>query len=338
MGGMATSRPFVFGSHSGTLETTAAADPYLVRAPAVGEVAMGCRAMLRVAAVAGMGFLAATKCVAEGREPMRWSAGELYSALTSERGVKAEAGIAYGPHARHKLDIYRADPALETSPVVIFYYGGGWTDGDRATYKFVGTALAKRGITTIIPDYRVFPEVTFPAFIDDAATAYGWVAANFGKRPIVVAGHSAGGHTAAMLAFDRSYLERHAPAAARPVAVVGMAGPYAFDPTTWPSTKAIFAPALGQADRARPVSFVRPGSAPALLLHGSADTTVKLFNTRDLAAALGKAGTPVKVIEYPDIGHVGLVVAISKPFRWRAPVLDDVVAFVERQARPRTPQ
>jgi acetyl esterase/lipase len=295
---------------------------------------MGWGAILQVAGVAGIGLLAATKSVAEGREPMRWSAGQLYSALTSERGIATEPGIAYGPHARHKLDIYRADPALEKSPVVVFYYGGGWTDGDRATYKFVGTALAKRGITTIIPDYRVHPEVTFPAFIDDAAKAYGWVAANFGKRPIIVAGHSAGGHTAAMLAFDRSYLKRHAPAAPRPVAVIGMAGPYAFDPTIWPTTKAIFAPALGQPDRARPVSFVRFGAPQALLIHGSADTTVKLFNTRDLAAALGKAGTPVKVIEYPNIGHVGLVVAISKPFRWRAPVLDDVVAFVERAPVP----
>jgi acetyl esterase/lipase len=261
---------------------------------------------------------------------MRWSAGELYSALTSERGIEAETSITYGPHVRHKLDIYRADTSIEKAPVVIFYYGGGWTDGDRATYKFVGTALAKRGITTIIPDYRVYPEVQFPAFVEDAAQAYAWVAANIGKRPIIVAGHSAGGHIAALLAFDLSYLDRYAPGATGPAALIGMAGPYSFDATTWPTTKAIFAPATAQPDRARPVSFVRPNALRTLLLHGSDDTTVKMFNTRDLAAALGKLQAPVKVIVYKNIGHVGLIVAISKPFRWRAPILDDVVDFVGR--------
>jgi acetyl esterase/lipase len=275
---------------------------------------------------------------AEGREPMAWSAGQIYSALTSELGVDTETGIAYGPHARHKLDIYRADSTNENAPIVVFFYGGGWKDGDRATYQFVGTALAKRGITTIIPDYRLYPEVKFPAFVDDGAKAYAWVVANVanaGKRPIIVAGHSAGGHTAALLALDHSYLERHAPTAPRPAALIGMAGPYSFDATTWPTTKAIFAPTVGQPDRARPVAFARTGAPPTLLMHGDSDETVKLFNTKDLAAALGKARTPVKVVEYPGIGHSGLVIAISKPFRWRAPVLDEIVSFVGKHgAKP----
>jgi acetyl esterase/lipase len=269
---------------------------------------------------------------ANGREPMAWSAGQFYSALTSEHGIEAETGVAYGTHPRQKLDIYRADPATEKAPIIVFYYGGGWSDGDRATYKFVGTALAKRGITTIIPDYRLFPEVKFPTFVDDAAKAYAWVSANLsnaGKRPIIVAGHSAGGHTAALLALDPTYLGRHAPGAVRPAGLIGMAGPYSFDATTWPTTRQIFAPAVGQPDRARPVSFVKSGAPPTLLMHGSADVTVKLFNTKDLAGALGKVQTPVQVIEYPGVGHVGLVIAMSKPFRWRAPVLDDVVNFVD---------
>jgi acetyl esterase/lipase len=271
----------------------------------------------------------------EAREPMAWTSGQLFSALTSERGIATENGVAYGPHARQKLDIYRADTATELAPVVIFYYGGGWTSGDRATYQFVGAALAARGITTVIPDYRLYPDVTFPVFVDDAARAYAWVAANMAnmsKRPIIVAGHSAGGHTVALLAFDRAYLERHASAAPSPVALIGMAGPYAFDPTTWPSTRTIFAAAAGRPDGARPVTFVRSGAPPALLLHGSTDATVKLFNTRELAAALARVQTPVSVIEYPGIGHTGLVLAISTPLRWRASVLDDIVTFVTQQA------
>jgi acetyl esterase/lipase len=275
---------------------------------------------------------------ANGREPMAWSAGQFYSALASELGIAAETGVAFGSHTRQKLDIYRADPANEQAPIVIFYYGGSWKEGDRATYKFVGTALAKRGITTIIPDYRLFPEVMFPGFVDDAAKAYAWVASNTarfgrcdGQRPIIVVGHSAGAHTAALLSLDASYLERHAPGVRRPAALIGMAGPYAFDPTTWPSTKDVFASVRTNPDRARPVTFAARGVAPpALLLHGGDDETVKLYNTRDLGSALKTAGQKVRIVEYPGIGHVGLILTVSKPLRWRAPTLDDMVAFIEQ--------
>ena len=280
----------------------------------------------------------------EGREPVAWSAGQFYSALTSESGVDAEFGIAYGSNPRQKLDIYRADPAAEKAPIVIFYYGGSWREGDRATYKFVGTALAKRGYTTIIPDYRLFPEVQFPGFVDDGAKAYGWVGNNAarisrnscGERPIIVIGHSAGAHTAAMLSLDRSYLDRHAKGARPPAAMIGLAGPYAFDPTTWPSTKEVFASARGNADWARPVAFVpRAAAPPTLLLHGGDDDTVKLYNTRDLAAAIKANGQQVRVVEYPGIGHVGLILSVSAPLRWRAPTLDDMVAFIDQQgAKP----
>jgi acetyl esterase/lipase len=271
---------------------------------------------------------------------MAWSAGTVFNALASEPGIAATTGIAYGPLPRHKLDIYRSPPRLEIAPVLIFYYGGGWTSGDRATYKFVGTALAAAGITSVIPDYRLYPEVKFPAFVDDAAMAYAWVAANLdpsGKRPVIVAGHSAGAHIAALLAYDASYLHRHAPGARMPAAMIGLAGPYAFDPTTWPTTRAIFATAAGSADQARPFTAVRAPAPPTLLLQASADVTVQHFNAAELMKALKQAGTPVTLIDYPGVGHTGLVLAISRPFRWRAPVLDDIASFVRAtfQADPR---
>jgi acetyl esterase/lipase len=278
---------------------------------------------------------------AGGSDLMAWSAGQVYSALTSESGVDVETGIAYGSNARHRLDIYRASSADAKAPVVIFYYGGSWRAGDRATYGFVGTALAKRGITTVIPDYRLFPEVQFPGFVDDAAQAYAWVstntarlgAARAGARPVVVAGHSAGAHTAALLTLDASYLNRHAPGMSPPCAFIGLAGPYAFDPTTSGTTKDVFASARRNPDSARPVAYVASAKAPpTLLLHGSDDTTVKVSNTRDLGAGINAAGQKARVIEYTGIGHIGLILSVSKPLRWRAPVLDDIVAFVAQQS------
>lgn len=266
----------------------------------------------------------------------------LLSSLISESGAAVERGIAYGPHARHKLDIYRPESGEDSGPIAFFLYGGGWRGGDRATYGFVGSALAARGITTVIPDYRVYPEVKFPAFVEDAARAYAWtserLAENGGEqRPIVVIGHSAGAHIGALLVLDRDYLNGRQPAVAEPAGFVGLAGPYAFDPTTWHSTKEIFAGAQS-ADDARPVAFARPDAPPALVMHGLDDSVVRLWNMQTLAKQLEGAGADVRQIELPDIGHIGVVLAVAWPFRWRAPVLSETLDFIDRVSDRATSQ
>ena len=267
-----------------------------------------------------------------------------YSMVVSEAGIEVEREISYGPDRRHVLDVYRpsgsAGQNRDQGPIVIFLYGGGWKNGHRSAYGFAGAAFAARGFTTVIPDYRLFPEVTFPKFVEDAALAYGFVArhfaragaqANGSRRPIVLVGHSAGAHIAALLALDRRYLERATPDGIEPLAWIGLAGPYAFDPTALPSTRPIFA-GVASADVTRPVTFARPNAPATLLMHGIPDSVVKLSNMRTLADVLTKAGSVVETIEAPDVGHMGLVLAISKPFRWRAPVLDKAVDFIARHA------
>lgn len=262
----------------------------------------------------------------------------LLDAFVREPGVAFRGGVAYGPGPRHRLDVY-ASCAAPRGPIVLFFYGGAWTSGDRSTYEFVGTALASRGVTTVIADYRLYPEARFPAFVDDAARAYAWVDRHLGsrgRRPIFLAGHSAGAHIAALLAYDRRYLARGAPEAHRPAGLVGLSGPYAFDPTTWRSTRSIFASAAAHPDAARPIAFASSGAPPTLLLHGRFDGTVAVDNARDLATKLTAAGAEARLVEYPLVGHAGLVLALARPLRWRASVLDDIVAFVETHAGRRT--
>lgn len=254
----------------------------------------------------------------------------LYSRLASVGAGTVERDVAYGEGPRHRLDIYNPSGGEAKGPIVLFLYGGSWGSGDKAMYGFVGAALASRGLTTVIPDYRLYPEVRFPEFIDDAARAYAYVARSVphaAERGIVVMGHSAGAHIAGLLAFDRSYLDRLATGAPRPLALVGLAGPYAFDPTTWPATKDIFATAPS-GDAARPVAFAGPHAPPSLLMHGLADNTVKLYNMHELGAALAKAGVRVEQVELKGIGHFGIVLALGRGSRWRAPVLERVVEFI----------
>ena len=259
----------------------------------------------------------------------------LYSRVFADRGVVVETGVRYGPERRHLLDVYRPAGDGGAGPLAVFIYGGGWTSGERAPYAFVGTGLASRGITTVIPDYRLFPEVRFPRFVEDAARAYSWTAATLagsagGRRPIFLMGHSAGGYIAALLAFDGRYLGGAGAAAHLPAGLVGLAGPYAFDLSTFAPTAEIFA---GADPRDVPTTnFVRAGAPRSLLMHGLADDTVKIENGRVLARLLADVGTPVRKLEPPGIGHTGILLAISKPFRWRAPVLPEIAAFVHGAA------
>ncbi len=269
--------------------------------------------------------------------------GALFNRVAADGGVRVMPAISYGTGSRRVLDVYKPlrsskrNPAgyaaAEKAPIVLFLYGGSWQQGDRGQYRFVGTSLAKRGLTVVIPDYRLYPSVRFPKFMDDAADAYRWVWVNLAiqktgpPRPIIVMGHSAGANMAALLTLDTSYLAKRNPGMAKPAALIGLAGPYAFDPTTTASVKDVFH-GLKNSDEARPIAFVKEGAPPTLLLHGTGDETVKLTNMRDFAKALETAGDQVEQHELDGIGHMGLLTAIAKPLRWRAPVLDIVTSFL----------
>ncbi len=268
----------------------------------------------------------------------------LFSDMTSERNIDTRKSVAYGTQNRQMLDIYEpsqasSDGRSSERPIIIFYYGGAWTSGDRSYYGFVGSAFAKRGFTTVIPDYRLYPEVAFPEFVADAALAYAWVANHLagtasGQRPIFIVGHSAGAHTAALLAFDEHYLKAVLPPQLpRPAGLIGLSGPYVFDPTTWASTQDIFKSAAGHPDVAKPIAQVTVHAPPTLLVHGESDETVTVDATRQLYHVLRMRGIDATKIEYPNVGHVGLILTLSRPFRWRADVLDQSVAFVTRHAK-----
>jgi acetyl esterase/lipase len=256
--------------------------------------------------------------------------GVLFNRLVSEKNVAVQRGLAFGPLARQKLDLYQATPGADRKAIVIFYYGGGWRRGERATYRFVGAALAAQGFTAVIPDYRLYPEFGFPDFMQDAALAYQWVQQNLNadgqNRPVVLMGHSAGAHMAALLAVDPAYLA----GAPRPAAVVGLAGPYSFDPTSWPRTRDIFRSAMDNPDKARPVAFVSAEAPPMFFARGAQDDVVAAFNADDMTEALREKGVRVENRLYPGVGHPGLALALSRPFRKRAPVLADCLAFLDR--------
>lgn len=246
---------------------------------------------------------------------------------------RGAAGIAYGPNPRQKLDIYTPAVPAPGLPTAVFFYGGSWDSGRRGDYRWVGQALASRGFVAIVADYRLYPEVRFPDFLDDCALAVRWAAdhaAQFGGDPshIVLVGHSAGAYNAMMLALDPGYLTRAGvdPKVIRGVA--GLAGPYAFLPLDGPVTKRTFGEAA-DLTLTQPIHFVSPDSPPVFLATGEADTTVYPRNSRKLEKALRDAGATVQAEYYPGIDHAGIVLALSRPLRGRAPVLDQLTTFLK---------
>ncbi|MDM0023549.1 alpha/beta hydrolase [Variovorax saccharolyticus] len=250
-----------------------------------------------------------------------------------------QTGIAYGDAPRQALDVYRprtsaAAEAARLPPLVVFFYGGNWSSGERADYKFVGEALASRGAIVVIPDYRLSPEVSFPTFVRDGAQALRWGLVNadrLGADPsrLYVMGHSAGAYIAAMLALDERWL-REAGADPRQLAGwIGLAGPYDFLPIGDPMTKLAFnwpdTPASSQ-----PLSHVSSASPPALLMAASKDKLVDpQRNTLRMAERLRAAGVEVHVREFDDLSHVTLIGAIARPLEWiGGPVLPPVLDFI----------
>jgi acetyl esterase/lipase len=294
------------------------------------------RLMVSIALFVLVGGALAVWAVRDRGDGSRPAAAMLNFLLTGSR-IQVEKGIAYGRLARQRLDIYR--PRAEPhGPVVLFLHGGGWTSGSRGDHGFVGATLAARGLTVVIPDYRLYPEARFPDFVEDAALAYRWAAPHCQQhgisRPLFIMGHSAGAHIGALLTYDPDYRARFAPGAVPPQGFVGLAGPYAFDPTTWPASREIFTTAAENADRARPVAFAGRGvGTPSLLLYGRGDKTVGRFNQLDFVAALRDADVGVHLREYPSVGHVAIILALLPVLRSRAPVLDDILAFLEDETR-----
>ncbi|MCH8531532.1 MAG: alpha/beta hydrolase [Saccharospirillum sp.] len=251
-------------------------------------------------------------------------------AVTPSRGYSLEAGLAYGDHPRQKLDYYQAKEPKADSPLIVFFYGGSWQEGYKEGYRFVAQGLAEQGYSVVVPDYRLHPEVQFPTFLEDAALAVAWVEQQFQpEHGLVLMGHSAGAHMAAMLALDEQFLNAHSIDRDRIRAWVGLSGPYDFLPLRDPALVDVFGAADGIPET-QPINFVDAAAPPALLVHGTSDRLVGSFNSSNLAEAMAADGLEVDLRFYSGIRHVATVANFSVRLRGRSEVFDDVVDYLDR--------
>jgi len=266
----------------------------------------------------------------------------LVNAVSPGGDVVATRDLRYAPGERHQLDIYRPAHGAGKAPVIVFFYGGNWVSGDRAGYAFVGRALAARGYVVVVPDYRLYPQVRYPDFLDDAAGAVAWthreIAAHGGDPDrIFLMGHSAGAYNAAMLALDARWLGKQGEKPSMVRGWIGLAGPYDFLPIQNPTTRPVFNYPDTPRD-SQPLDFASAGSPPALLIAPREDKVVNpARNTGGMAERLREKQVPVREFYYDGVGHATLVASLSTSLKRLAPTLDAVDAFV-RSDGGRRPQ
>ena len=262
------------------------------------------------------------------------SAVDLLNATVPTDSYRRTDGLAYGPDPRQRLDVYQ--PAADTcdAPLVVFFYGGSWSSGKRADYRFVGEALASRGIVTVVADYRLSPEFRYPAFVQDSASAVRWVfdhGAEYGADTgrIFVMGHSAGAYNAAMVALDKRWLAAVGLSPSQLAGWIGLAGPYDFLPIGDAQTQVAFNWPETSAD-SQPIGYASKDSPPALLLAPVHDSVVNSQrSTAAMAQRLRASGVRVESELLDRVSHVTLLASMASVLRSQAPVLARVAGFVQ---------
>lgn len=254
------------------------------------------------------------------------------SAVSPSRHYERIADLPYGEQERQFVDVYKPLAAPPGAPLVIYFYGGGWSDGSKEEFEFVASSLTRAGLVVAIPDYSLYPDVVFPKYVEDSAAAVAWILENAGQfgantSRTYLMGHSAGAQIAALLAIDRRYLESEGGDPRKIVGLLGLSGPYDFLPLTEDNYLLKLFPESSR-EQAQAINYVSKDSPPTLLIHGGDDDIVEPGNSERLAAKLESFDVPVTMKNYAGVGHGRIVVALAPPLDFIASTLEDCIAFI----------
>ena len=273
----------------------------------------------------------------------------LMNYLAPRRHSKRIVDLPYSWDERHTLDLYVPNDLDEDKPILVFVHGGSWDTGHKNDYLFAGYSLSEMGYITAIPNYRLYPQVQFPHFIEDVAAAIASLPIQIsqlgiqvnGSLPIVLIGHSAGAHTAAMLTSRPEYLiNAHADIELK--ALVGLAGPYdlplddelvvgKFDGVNLKdvSEQQIDLGHTHNGHDANPINLAHKNMPPTLLIHGEKDITVGHYHSERFNNRLEHLNVDSRYIPYKATNHRHLVGALSLFGRFLNPVYKDIQAFLK---------
>jgi len=294
------------------------------------------------------------------------------------RGIAYSSGPAADACRRHRLDLFLPRGVLDF-PVVVFIHGGAWCTGDNhfwGLYPAVAQCLARQGIGVVMPNYRLSPDAKHPDHIRDVACAFRWAhdhIAEYGGCPdqLIVAGHSAGGHLAALLATNPCWLEAEGLSSSDIKGVIAVSGVYHVTQGPINATLGGDSPLAfrldellpmrggsghgplallpgipfhldlygrvfgGEADReaASPLTHVRSGLPPFLLFGADNDLPTLPTGAEEFCAALRAAGCEAQLVKVDDRNHDSIMFRAIDP---ADPVAAGMVSFIRQQTQTRS--
>ena len=260
---------------------------------------------------------------------------QLVNAITLSKGSTVSSNVPYGTLERQTLDIYKPVKPAKSAAVIVFFYGGAWQRGEKRQYEFVARRLARAGHYVVIPDYRLYPEVTYPKFVEDGAAAVEYIVANLSdiasdNAPVFLMGHSAGAHIALLIALnsERFGSSKQVKEALR--GAIGLSGPYDFLPLSPGVLQRIFPEGISRSD-SQPVNHVDPTDIPVFLGQGTSDRTVWPRNAIRLADKLKSARVPHELNLYEGVSHAGTLTPFIQVLEGRSRIPEDVLDFIDTQ-------
>ena len=213
-------------------------------------------------------------------------------------------------NSKDKLDLYLPE-GRRNAPVIVWYYGNQLMGGDKSEDEFVGRRFASAGFVTAVVNYRLSPDVTHPAHVQDAAASFAWVKrhiAEYGGDAdrVFASGYSAGGYLVALLATDARYLAAHQ---LSPRDIRGVIPVSAFywverrgvapdrDMSVWGTDRAVWVDAS-------PAHHLHASVPPMLILYADRDEDWRREQNLEVAAAMKAAGrSPVEIAMIRDRTH-----------------------------------
>jgi acetyl esterase/lipase len=255
---------------------------------------------------------------------------EALNAVTPTSGYTLVESIAYGQAARQTMDLFQPTEPNGDDSIIVFVHGGAWRSGTKEQYRFVGQSLAEAGFTVLIPNYRHYPEVTYPLFIEDIVDA---VNHYYAREPVadeplprashvVLMGHSSGAHTAALLASDQRWWKGSRVSIA---GLVALSGPYDL-PLDNDEVSNVF-PSVEPRD-VKPPLLTDNCHPPTLLIHGADDERVVKSHTRRYAQALQEVKVATEVVILDGGGHASTLIGLATPLMFLNDSFDYIIQFM----------
>ena len=242
-----------------------------------------------------------------------------------EAGVKVLADVPYRSgeqldayeQERCKLDVYLPTGAAASNgfPTLVWFYGGGLTAGNKADVKPLALSLARAGVAVVVPDYRLSPRATYPAYVEDAAAAFAWThrnIASLGGKPerVFIGGHSAGGYLVLLVSLDEHYLKAEGLDLSAIAGVLPVSGQVMTHYTV--RAERGLAQTTITADAAAPVFYCRKDTPPMLVLYADHDMPARAEENQYFVAVMhwaGNAGVTGKLIADRDHGTIASRIA-----------------------------